>query len=68
MATPCWEYEKCGKTNQCPAYPDHGFDCWAVSGTLCRGEHQGSYQEKVSDCRGKCDYYKGVMSGSVTVT
>jgi methyl-accepting chemotaxis protein len=68
MAVPCWEYENCNKKDECPAFPNRGFDCWGVAGTLCRGERQGSYDEKVNDCRSKCSYYLGVMSGSIPIT
>lgn len=44
----------------CPAYPDHGRDCWAIAGTLCGGVVQGTEAEKTGNCR-NCDFYKGVM-------
>lgn len=54
----CWEYQKCGKEEQCPAYPKHGRICFSVTGTVCRGERQGSYQEKIKKCREHCDFYR----------
>lgn len=69
MATKCWEYKKCGREQGgakvaelgvCPAYPDHGRECWAVVGTLCGGVIQGTSAQKEGNCR-KCDFYKGVM-------
>ena len=39
----CWEFLTCGVIENCPAYPDHGYDCWTVEGTLCGGERQGGY-------------------------
>ena len=69
MATNCWEFKKCGREKDgakalelgvCPAYPDHGRDCWAEAGTLCGGKVQGTSAEKIGNCR-KCDFYLGVM-------
>ena len=59
----CWESLNCGKQSECPAYPDHGRECFAVANTLCRGEEQGSYMDKIRDCRSECGYYKLVMAG-----
>ncbi len=42
-----------------PAYPDHGRDCWAVDGTLCRGEKQGSAEQKRQDCITLCKFMEG---------
>ncbi len=64
----CWDHIECGKEKKCPAYPDHGFNCWDMSGTLCRDERQGDYDQKVGDCRTKCEYYNGVMGGTIRVT
>ena len=33
-----------------------GRTCWAVAGTFCGGEVQGTYAEKYGNCR-KCDFY-----------
>ncbi len=69
----CWEYMKCGREEGgekakelgvCPAYPDHGRDCWFVAGTLCGGKVQGTYAEKYGNCL-KCDFYKKVMRGEI---
>ena len=37
-----------------------GRCCWAIAGTLCGGETQGSYAKKYKNCR-ECDFYKTVM-------
>ncbi len=66
--TTCWESRKCRKETECPAYPDHGFDCWNIQGTMCRGEIQGAYDQKIGSCRSQCEYYGGVISGSIKVT
>jgi methyl-accepting chemotaxis protein len=59
----CWELVKCGREEMCPAYPHHGRECFAVTATMCRGEEQGSYQEKIQKCRDECKFYKHVMGG-----
>jgi hypothetical protein len=33
-----------------------GRACWAVAGTMCSGEVQGSFAQKYKDC-GLCDFY-----------
>jgi methyl-accepting chemotaxis protein len=55
----CWEVKNCppDRRDSCPAYPSHGSQCWTVTGTLCGGQKQGSYQMKMDNCR-KCDVYK----------
>jgi len=37
-----------------------GRSCWAIAGTLCEGEVQGSYAKKFQNCM-FCDFYKKVM-------
>jgi hypothetical protein len=64
----CWEFRKCGKEKECPAYPNNGFNCWTVKSTVCRGQVQGEYHEKIGGCRHLCDYYQGVMMGTVKLT
>ena len=34
-----------------------GRACWALSGTCCGGEVQGTFASKIDNC-GKCDFYK----------
>jgi hypothetical protein len=34
-----------------------GRVCWAIAGTFCRGEIQGTYAMKLLDCL-KCDFYQ----------
>ncbi|MBU0728386.1 MAG: CZB domain-containing protein [Proteobacteria bacterium] len=54
----CWEMKNCpdDRRNKCPAHPSHGDSCWTVTGTFCGGQKQGSYREKMDNCR-KCDVY-----------
>ena len=62
----CWEIKDCGRTpggakakelGVCPAYPDHGRECWAIAGTLCGGKVQGSFATKLGTCT-KCGFYQ----------
>lgn len=36
-----------------------GRACWAIAGTLCKGEIQGTFAQKEQNCM-KCDFYKQV--------
>lgn len=55
----CWDVKNCptDRRNGCPAYPNTGHECWSVTGTLCGGQEQGTYQEKMANCR-KCNVYE----------
>jgi len=62
----CWEFKKCGREKGgskvaefgvCPAYPNNGTSCAKIAGTLCGGQVQGSFAQKVSNCM-QCDFYK----------
>jgi len=37
-----------------------GRCCWAIAGTLCDGEVQGSFVHKALNCL-KCDFYQNVI-------
>ncbi len=50
----CWERLDCAKKD-CPSYGRER--CWAVAGTFCHGEVQGSLAQKIGDCR-KCVVYR----------
>lgn len=58
LGEPCWSLKNCPQDRMlnCPAYPDHGNNCWMVTGTQCGGLTQGSYHDKMDNCR-KCDAY-----------
>lgn len=67
----CWELKGCGREKDgahvaqlgvCPAWPDHGRDCWLAAGTLCGGVLQGTYAEKLGNCL-VCDVYQKLMCG-----
>lgn len=38
-----------------------GRACWAVCGTLCGGEVQGTFADKIGSCK-VCDFYKLVWN------
>ena len=61
--TKCWEFFNCtsAKERRCPVYPAHGRMCWLIAGTMCRGQVQGEYAQKIQDCR-KCEFYKTVLA------
>ncbi len=61
----CWEVMNCPakRRKSCPAYPEHGGDCWMVTGTQCGGTEQGTYRDKMANCR-KCETYKLVNNKS----
>lgn len=47
-----------------------GRSCWAIAGTLCEGEVQGSYAQKLGNCL-KCDFHafvRGQQKGQYAST
>ncbi len=58
----CWEVMNCPEEVRatCPAYPEHGAECWKVTGTRCgQGEHDmKDVSEKILHCRSECRFYK----------
>jgi two-component system, NtrC family, sensor histidine kinase HydH len=50
----CWERLGCEKQDCC-AYGK--LRCWSIAGTLCHGEVQGVFAQKLGDCR-DCVVYK----------
>ena len=62
----CWEFNQCGREDGgenaddlgvCPAYPKHGQVCARVAGTLCGGEVQGTFAQKLGTCL-ECKFYQ----------
>jgi hypothetical protein len=62
--------EKAGETGICPAAMQNklngvnegangGRVCWAITGTLCKGQTQGTYAQKLGDCL-RCEFYASV--------
>ncbi len=55
----CWSVRRCSKETRqrCPAWElQAGHLCWFINGTVCRGEVQASWQEKMTICR-TCTVY-----------
>lgn len=66
------EGKKVSEMGACPAATETALDgtnggtnsgriCWAVTGTLCDGETQGTFAKKKSTCV-TCEFYKIVSS------
>mgnify|MGYP001179474929 CR=1 FL=1 len=63
----CWEIEKCERQKggskvhelgECVASIEGmGHSCWAVAGTLCGGEVQGTWAKKIGYCT-SCEVHK----------
>lgn len=59
----CWEVNQCpaDRKENCPAWEFQAGDlCWSVSGTLCHGEIQDSWTEKMKLCR-SCKVIKSLL-------
>jgi hypothetical protein len=60
----CWDIERCPmeRRRNCPAWEFHaGNLCWFINGTLCRGEPQARWEEKMEKCR-KCPVFRSMVS------
>ncbi|WP_019615824.1 two-CW domain-containing protein [Psychromonas ossibalaenae] len=63
----CWEIMDCGREKGCSKVSELGecivskeklgHSCWAVAGTLCGGEIQGTFAQKDNYCTG-CQVHK----------
>lgn len=62
---------KVAELGECPAvacFPAHGIHdginggrtCWAIAGTFCQGQEQGSFIEKHHGCA-NCDFFHTVV-------
>lgn len=52
--TQCWDYQNCPPERKanCPAYTtNQGRICFSVSKTLCKGEVQDNFANKIEKCR-----------------
>ena len=62
-ARPCWVIRRCPEEarQRCPAWEfQAGHLCWFINGTICRGEVQPSWREKMELCR-QCKVYVGLF-------
>jgi len=59
----CWEIKNC-PSEQKTNYPAWEFNagnlCWLINGTICHGQPQNSWKEKIAVCR-KCKVFKEQM-------
>jgi len=65
----CWDFHFCPETvhRECPAFPDHGHDCWRVARTRCpelRGLPDPAL--KMDLCR-SCDFFLAVNGNPPSV-
>jgi len=59
----CWTIKKCPRKRklQCPAWEfQAGKLCWFINGTICEGEVQQNWQEKMKICR-ECEVLKSFL-------
>lgn len=72
----CWEMKNCGRETgglnvaelgECIAAKEGlGHSCWAIAGTLCGGEVQGSVKDKIGNCL-TCNVYSAYNRVTGTV-
>ena len=56
---PCWTFKGCppARKAQCPAFEFGSGDiCWFVNGTICDGEVQSTWEDKMKICR-NCEVF-----------
>jgi len=59
----CWRIKKCPieMRRNCPAWEFQlGHLCWFINGTICHGEVQESWQEKMELCK-QCEVFKPLI-------
>ncbi|MBI2330670.1 MAG: GGDEF domain-containing protein [Chloroflexi bacterium] len=54
----CWEIKSC-RDEKCPSYGDNDNRCWLTVGTLCGGEVQGKFAQKIQTCY-ECKVFKKI--------
>jgi hypothetical protein len=60
---PCWTIKKCPKERkqQCPAWKfKKGQFCWFITGTLCGGDINNNWSEKIQICK-RCEVFKPIL-------
>jgi len=60
---PCWVIRKCPMEikQNCPAWEfQAGYICWFINGTICQGEVQESWQNKIKICR-QCKVFRSML-------
>lgn len=64
---PCWENQHCPlkQKENCPAWEFRaGNFCWFINGTICQGERQESWEDKIKLCR-ECEVYRTIFPSIV---
>jgi len=59
----CWETQGCSLEicRKCPAWEYQVGDlCWFINGTICRGEVQSNWGQKMKICR-KCKVFRSMF-------
>jgi hypothetical protein len=59
----CWKIKKCppARKKTCPAYKfKAGHLCWFINGTICEGEIQKNWQDKIGVCK-ECEVFKPIL-------
>ncbi len=62
----CWNVVDCPPhvRQGCLAYLSRqGHLCWFLTGTICQGERQDTWREKISICL-QCIFFKGLLQGN----
>jgi Helix-turn-helix len=60
---PCWAVRKCPMESKqnCPAWEFQAEHvCWFISGTICEGRVQKSWQQKMKLCR-ECEVFRSMV-------
>ena len=60
---PCWATNKCPLSvkRRCPAWEFQSGDlCWFINGTICHGEPEKDWHEKMASCR-ECKVFKEMI-------
>ena len=63
ITVPCWVSQECSEERRhiCPAWEFQiGNLCWFINGTICHGEAQESWPEKMKICR-ECEMFQSMF-------
>jgi len=62
-SAPCWVLQNCPDAlrRECPAWElQIGHLCWFINGTICRGQAQVNWSEKMKICR-RCNVFRSLF-------
>lgn len=60
---PCWMVQRCPVEirQNCPVWEfQAGYICWYINGTICKGEVQESWEQKIRICR-RCKVFRSML-------